>query len=58
MPIYPLPAQEAKRVAKLRSYEILDSLPEETYERITRLTAKILGMPAAMISLVDGDRQR
>ena len=57
MPIYPLPEQESERLAKLRSYEILDSLPEETYERITRLTAKILDMPAAMISLVDGDRQ-
>ena len=57
MSIFPLPAQEAERVAKLRSYEILDSLPEEAYERITRLTAKILDMPAAMISLVDGDRQ-
>ena len=57
MSIFPRPAQEAERVAKLRSYEILDSLPEEAYERITRLTAKILDMPAAMISLVDGDRQ-
>ncbi|MBC7281162.1 diguanylate cyclase [Hoeflea sp.] len=57
MPVHPLPEQEAERVAKLRSYEILDSLPEETYERITRLTARILDMPAAMISLVDGDRQ-
>lgn len=57
MSIFPLPAQEAERVAKLRSYEILDSLPEEAYERITRLTAKTLDMPAAMISLVEGDRQ-
>lgn len=57
MPIYPLPELETQRLAKLRSYEILDSLPEEAYERITRLTATILDMPAAMVSLVDGDRQ-
>lgn len=57
MPIYPLPAQEAERLARLRSYEILDSLPEETYQRITRLAAQMLDMPVAVISLVEGDRQ-
>lgn len=57
MPIYPLPEQEAERLARLRSYEILDSLPEETYQRIIRLAAQILDMPVAVISLVEGDRQ-
>ncbi|MEM5473496.1 diguanylate cyclase [Hoeflea sp. AS60] len=57
MPIYPLPAKETERLARLRSYEIMDSLPEETYERITRLASKMLDIPFAAISLVDGDRQ-
>lgn len=57
MPFYPLPAQETERLEKLRSYEILDSLPEETYQRITRLAARMLDMPVAVISLVEGDRQ-
>ena len=57
MPIYPLPAQEAERLARLRSYEILDSLPEETYQRIIRLAAQMLDMPVAVVSLVEGDRQ-
>ena len=57
MPIYPLPEQEAERLARLRSYEILDSLPEETYQRIIRLAAQMLDMPVAVISLVEGDRQ-
>lgn len=57
MPIYPLPAQETERLARLRSYEIMDSLPEETYQRITRLAARMLDMPLAVISLVEGDRQ-
>ena len=57
MPFHPLPAQETERLEKLRSYEILDSLPEETYQRITRLAARMLDMPVAVISLVEGDRQ-
>lgn len=57
MPIYPLPAQENERLAKLLGYEILDSLPEETYDRITRLAAKLLDVPIALISFVDDDRQ-
>lgn len=57
MPIYPLPEKEAERLAQLRKYEILDSLPEETYQRIIRLAAQMLDMPIAVISLVEGDRQ-
>lgn len=57
MPIYPLPAQETERLAKLRSYEILDSLPEQAYDRITRLAATILDVPIALVSLIDDDRQ-
>lgn len=57
MPIYPLPEQEAERLARLRRYEILDSLPEETYQRIIRLAAQMLDMPVAVISLVEGERQ-
>jgi diguanylate cyclase (GGDEF)-like protein len=57
MPFYPLPAQETERLEKLRSYEILDSLPEEAHDRITRLAARMLDMPVAVISLVEGDRQ-
>jgi len=57
MPIYPLPEHENERLVKLRSYEILDSLPEETYQRITRLAAQMLDMPVAVISLVEGNRQ-
>ena len=57
MPIYPLPAQETERLAKLISFQIMDSLPEETYDRITRLAAKMLEVPIALISCVEDDRQ-
>ena len=56
MPFYPLPAQESERLEKLRSYEILDSLPEEAHVRITRLAAKTFNVPIAAISLIEGDR--
>lgn len=56
MPFYPLPAQETERLEKLRSYEILDSLPEEAHVRITRLAAKTFNVPIAAISLIEGDK--
>ncbi|GAB5461990.1 diguanylate cyclase [Hoeflea alexandrii] len=56
MPFYPLPAQETERLEKLRSYKLLDSLPEEAHVRITRLAAKTFNVPIAAISLIEGDR--
>ncbi len=49
--------EEAKRLAALESYDILDSLPEQEYEDITLLAAQICGTPVALITLVDGQRQ-
>lgn len=50
-------ANESERVAALRAAKILDTPPEEIYDRITRLVAHTLNMPVALISLVDVDRQ-
>ena len=49
-------AEEA-RLAALRRYEILDTPPEETFDRITRLVRAVLRVPMAVVSLVDRDRQ-
>jgi hypothetical protein len=53
----PLPPDEPKRLATLDSYAILDTPPEESFNGIAELAASILGVPIALISLVDAERQ-
>lgn len=45
------------RLAELRATALLDSAPEEVFDRITRLAERLLHVPVAMVSLVDRDRQ-
>ncbi|MES2466419.1 MAG: GAF domain-containing protein [Verrucomicrobiota bacterium] len=47
---------EKLRIAALRSYEILDTPPDGSFEDLTALAAKIFNVPIAIISLVDEDR--
>jgi diguanylate cyclase (GGDEF)-like protein len=49
--------QEEARLAALQAYSILDTAPEEAFDRITRLARVILGMPIVLISLIDKERQ-
>jgi diguanylate cyclase (GGDEF)-like protein/PAS domain S-box-containing protein len=42
---------------ELRRLDILDSPPEESFDRVTRLAARTLGMPIALVSLVDETRE-
>jgi GAF domain-containing protein len=48
---------EEQRLDALRRYDILDTFPEASFERLTRLAANIFGAPIALISLVDEHRQ-
>lgn len=57
MPPAALPPDEAERIATLRGYRILDSLPDERFDRLTALAAQHFGVPMAMVSLVDSTRQ-
>ena len=51
------PENERARLATLRKLDILDSAPEERFDRLTRLAKRLFGVPIALISLVDADRQ-
>lgn len=53
----PTPVEEGSRLATLKSYGILDSLPEADYDEITQLAAAICQTPISLISLVDDERQ-
>src|SRR5512134_3254698 len=47
----------ADRLAAVRRTALLDAAPEESFDRLTRLAARLLGAPVALLSLVTDDRQ-
>ena len=53
----PIPNDEADRVAALKRLGILDTAPEERFDRHTRIAAALFRTPIALVSLVDADRQ-
>ncbi len=52
-----LPTDEKDRIDALNSIGILDSGSEDFFDGITRIAAKVLDVPIALVSLVDTDRQ-
>lgn len=48
---------DPERLRALAATELMDSAPEESYDRLTRLVARALNVPVALISLVDDNRQ-
>jgi diguanylate cyclase (GGDEF)-like protein len=48
---------DGARIAALRDLGLLDTEPEPEFDRFTRLAVDLLGVPVALVSLVEGDRQ-
>lgn len=53
----PLPTNESARVAAARRLGLLDTPPEERFDRITRLAQRIFNVPIALLGLTDANRQ-
>ncbi|MBX9632930.1 MAG: sensor domain-containing diguanylate cyclase [Burkholderiales bacterium] len=51
------PQDEPARLETLRSLAILDTPPEERFDRLTRMAKRLFGAPIALVSLVDENRQ-
>jgi PAS domain S-box-containing protein len=56
MKALPLP-DEAQRLHALRHFDVLDTLPEQSFDDLTLLAAQICQTPIALVSLVDENRQ-
>jgi len=52
-----LPPNEADRLRSLYNLRVLDTPPEERYDRLTRLAKRLFEVPIALVSFVDAHRQ-
>lgn len=53
----PLPPDEEARLQSLHALGVLDTEPEERFDRYTRQACDALDVPIALVSMVDADRQ-
>ncbi len=51
-----IPADEPLRIAAVRRYDILDTLPEAVFDDLTKLAGNICAMPVSLLVLVDEHR--
>ena len=56
-PKFPIPDNELQRLAALKRYNILDTLPDHAFDDATKLVSYICGVPIAHISFIDESRQ-
>ena len=52
-----IPPDEDARLAELRSLNVLDTIAEERFDRLTRMAKRLFGVDVALVSLVDESRQ-
>ena len=56
MTLLDVPADEDARLDAVRRFEILDTPPDGTFDRITALAARLFRVPISIVSVVDTDR--
>src|SRR5688500_2233331 len=52
-----VPIDTRERLAAVTRTALLDTPPEEAFDRLTRMAARLLGAPVSLITLVTDDRQ-
>lgn len=55
--VAPIPKNERRRLEVLWQYDVLDTVPEQVFDDLTELAARICEAPIALITLVDEKRQ-
>ncbi|VDC50864.1 GAF domain-containing protein [Brevundimonas mediterranea] len=55
--LFPLPGNEAQRLLALERSGLVDTPPEDAFDRLTWLAAQTLGMPISLITLLTPTRQ-
>jgi two-component system, NtrC family, sensor kinase len=53
----PIPSNEKQRLEVLWQYDVLDTMPEEVFDDLVELAARICEAPVALITLIDEKRQ-
>jgi sigma-B regulation protein RsbU (phosphoserine phosphatase) len=51
-----VPENEPDRLRAVRRYDVLDTPPDGTFDRVTRLAARQFEVPISIVSIVDTDR--
>lgn len=54
---FPLPANEDARISALADFHLMDTPPEEEFDRLAELAARLFKVPTVLISLIGNDRQ-
>nr|WP_314541919.1 GAF domain-containing protein [uncultured Massilia sp.] len=57
VPRYPVPADERARLAALHASGLVDSAPEDVFDRLTWLATQVTDCPIALITLLTSKRQ-
>ena len=53
----PIPENEEERVKELKSFDILNTLPEDEFDALTGLAARLCDVPIALINFIDTREQ-